>query len=189
MKTRKAKPGGLEKAPMRGREQGKGTFLVLLQTVRESKKGREESERHLGKMTCVPAAQGDACEAREAGLVLSPGISPSSPGAKPSLLTATSASWFAVRCRSPPSPLRFRGNLGTERENFIPPRPARPRTSTLSGLTHRQSPAAALGTSPRAQQEAAPQHHLHGQQLPSHRYQTDAHGATPGHVHAHPSPS
>ena len=50
MKQRKAKTGGLEKAPTRGREQGKRTFLVLLQMVQESKKGREESERHLGKM-------------------------------------------------------------------------------------------------------------------------------------------
>lgn len=51
IKQRKAKPGGLEKVPMRGGwENRKGTFLVLLQMVHKSKKGREESERHLGKM-------------------------------------------------------------------------------------------------------------------------------------------
>lgn len=86
MKQRKAKPGGLEKAPTGGRAQGKGTFLVLLQMVQESKKGREESERHLGKMTGFQAVQDDAREDREEGLLLSPGISPSSPGDKPLLL-------------------------------------------------------------------------------------------------------
>lgn len=76
----------MEKVPTRGREQGKGTFLVLLQMVQESKKGREESERHLGKMTGFQAVQDDAREDREEGLLLSPGISPSSPGDKPLLL-------------------------------------------------------------------------------------------------------
>lgn len=78
METRKAKPGGLEKAPTRGREQGKGTFLVLLQMVRESEKGREESERHLGRMTfvCQPLTRPG-----RPGWSLSPGVSPSSPGA------------------------------------------------------------------------------------------------------------
>lgn len=71
---------------MRGREQGKGTFLVLLQMVQENKKGREKSERHLGKTTGFQAVQDDAREDQEEGLLLSPGISPSSPGDKPLLL-------------------------------------------------------------------------------------------------------
>lgn len=86
MKQKAAKPGGLEKAPTRGWEQRKGSFLVLLQMVQESKKGREKSERHLGKMTGFQAVQDDAREDREEGLLLSPGILPSSPGDKPLLL-------------------------------------------------------------------------------------------------------
>lgn len=86
MKQRKAKPGGLEKVPMRGMEQGKGIFLVLLQMVQESKKGREESERHLGKMTSFQAVQDDTHEDGEEALLLSPSISLSSPGDKPLLL-------------------------------------------------------------------------------------------------------
>jgi len=54
--------------------------------VQESKKGREESERHLGKTTGFQAAQDGTGEDQEEGLLLSPGISPTSPGDKPLLL-------------------------------------------------------------------------------------------------------
>lgn len=77
----------------------------------------------------------------------------------PSLLTATSASWFAARCRSLPSPLRFRGNLGMEREKTSPClTPHGPKPQTLSGLPQAHRP----GTLPHAQQERqVPRTQLH----------------------------
>lgn len=83
----------------------------------------------------------------------------------PSLLTATSASWFAARCRSPPSPLRFRGNLGMEREKTSPClTPHGPKPQTLSGLPHGTSP---WDIAPRSAREAGTK-------------DTAPHGATPG---------
>lgn len=76
----------------------------------------------------------------------------------PLLLTVTSASWFAARCRSPPSPLRFRGNLRMEREKMSPClTPHGPKPQTLLGLPH-----STPGTSPHAQQERqVPRTQLH----------------------------
>lgn len=80
MKQRKAKPGGLEKAPTGGKEQGKGTFLVLLQMVQERRKEREENETPRAD-NLLPSCSRQPCEDREEGLpsVLAPLPPPQEP--------------------------------------------------------------------------------------------------------------
>ena len=111
--------------------------------VQESKKGRKESERHLGKMTGFQAVQDDAREDREEGLLLSPGISPSSPGDKPLLLRRFQllGSWrgAVLRFHHPV----FMVTWGWREKTLSL---AQAKTLTLLGLAHRHGESPRHGT-------------------------------------------
>lgn len=49
MKQRKAKPGGLEKAPTRGREQGKGPFWFYCKQFKRARKEGRRARDTLGR--------------------------------------------------------------------------------------------------------------------------------------------